>query len=79
MRALPDVLGLFSVSVGSFFDKVGRKATSKPMVTNIPLTKAHLIVYGSVSIGELSMKIEKGLMVPSGYGKYVRSDSIVGL
>ncbi|HXH14481.1 MAG TPA: hypothetical protein VNP04_32545 [Alphaproteobacteria bacterium] len=25
------------------------------------------------------MKIEKGLMVPLGYGKYFRSDSIVGL
>jgi hypothetical protein len=26
-----------------------------------------------------AMKIEKGLMVPLGYGKYFRSDSIVGL
>jgi hypothetical protein len=25
------------------------------------------------------MKIEKGLMVPLGYGKYFRSDSVVGL
>ena len=25
------------------------------------------------------MKIEKGIMVPLGYGKYFRSDSIVGL
>jgi hypothetical protein len=27
----------------------------------------------------MAMRIEKGLMVPLGYGKYFRSDSIVGL
>jgi hypothetical protein len=34
---------------------------------------------GQVRMRRMAMRIEKSLMVPLGYGKYFRSDSIVGL